>query len=72
MKQATASTLGTIDAGKSYPLKLFQQLTGLGAAALRRYRRQGFAVIYLGRCGYVLGDDWFAFLQSAKREPMKR
>jgi hypothetical protein len=64
MKQTTAVSLGTIDAGKSYPLKLFQQLTGLGATALRKYRRQGLTVIYLGRCGYVLGDDWLAFLKT--------
>ncbi len=38
----------SIDKDAVYPLKAFQQLTGLGDAAMRRARRQGLAVFKRG------------------------
>jgi hypothetical protein len=52
----------SIDKDAVYPLKAFQQLTGLGDAAMRRARRQGLAVFKVGRQSFIRGADFYAFL----------
>lgn len=56
---------GLIQAGQCYTLAEFRARTGMGEHALRTARRRGLRLRYVGRCGYVLADDWFAYLESA-------
>ncbi len=45
-----------------YPLPVFEQMTGLGKAALRSARRAGLMVRYVSGRGWVLGRDWIDFV----------
>lgn len=59
-----APTLGEIRADAVYTLPDFQRITGLGTKAVRRARRQGLRVCRVGRCAYVVGSDWLAYLNQ--------
>jgi len=58
------SSLGPLHAAAVYCLEIFRSLTGLDAWALRTARRNGLKIRRCGRRGYVLGDDWIAYLRS--------
>lgn len=65
MQAAKASPqLGAIRADETYPLPLFQRLTGLSAWALRTARREGLKMRTVGRRRYVIGADWLTYLQQ--------
>lgn len=56
--------LGTISDAETYPLPLFQRLTGLSSWALRQAKRNGLPVKTVGRRKYVRGADWNAYLSA--------
>lgn len=55
--------LGIIEGGRSYPLPLFQRLSGLGTWGIRQARRDGLRVVKVGRRKFVLGSDWLTYLE---------
>ena len=56
--------LQPIQNGVSYPLSVFQKMTGLGKQALRKARLSGLRVWRVGGRAFVLGDDFNEFLVS--------
>ena len=58
---------GVIEADKAYSLKAFQQLTGMGVAALREARRNGLLVRRCGQRSFILGRDFLAYLEKRAR-----
>lgn len=60
--------LGPISVDESYPLPVFQQLTGLSVWALRIARRKGLRVRKVGNRKFVSGADWAAFLETREVE----
>ena len=61
------TTLGHISADQMYTLDEIKRRLGLGVAAMRQARRNGLAVRYIGRRGYVLGKDILAYVESSAR-----
>jgi len=59
---------GVIAAGQSYTLEEFQARVGLERSAMRTARSNGLPVRYVANRGYVLGEDWLAFLKTAPLE----
>lgn len=57
--------LAAIDPALQYPLELFEQIAGLGRAALREARRKGLRVRYVHGRAFVLGRDWLEYCDSA-------
>ncbi len=55
---------GIIEHNKAYSLRVFQQLTGMKAAAMRRARLNGLPVRRVGVHSFVLGSDWIKYLQE--------
>jgi len=53
---------GVIDGDKAYALRAFQQLTGMGTAALREARRNGLTVRRVGLRSFILGRDFLDYL----------
>ncbi|HEY2838258.1 MAG TPA: hypothetical protein VGJ26_03870 [Pirellulales bacterium] len=68
MSFATNDRLGSIAPGHSYPLAVFQRITGLSVFAMRRARRNGLKIRTVGRRKFVHADDWHQFLQSPGTE----
>ena len=62
--QRAATDLGEISVGSTYPLPLFQRLTGLSVWALRQARRRGLRMKVVGRRKFVTGRDWHDYLES--------
>ncbi len=62
------STLAPIERGCIYPLSVFSARTGLGGWALRKARRDGLRVVKVGRCKFVRGDDFAAYLETLESE----
>lgn len=60
--------LSVIECGKCYRLPEFLKLAKMGDRALREAKDKGFCVIYVGRLGWVRGDDFHAFLGQLKEE----
>ena len=54
--------LAPIDADRLYPLELFQQIAGLGRAAMRNARKSGLNIRYVSGRGWVLGRDWIDYV----------
>jgi len=50
--------------GEAWPLRLFQQATGLSADALRRARRRGLRIVRIGRRKFVLAESWLEYLRT--------
>ncbi len=62
---ATATTIsGEIEPHILYDLGRFKQITTLGEAAIRRMRRQGLVVKYVGRRAYIKGSDFLTFVEA--------
>lgn len=59
---------GVIRAGESYPLEEFKRRAGLSRHTMKRIRERGFPVRRCGNRGFVVGDDWLAFLASGKAD----
>lgn len=57
--------LAAIDPTLQYPLELFEQIAGLGRAALREARRKGLRVVYIHGRAFVRGADWLSYCDSA-------
>ena len=49
--------LAPIHADALYPLPVFERLSGLGKASMRKMRQKGLRVMRIGRCSYVRGSD---------------
>ena len=64
MSQVAEATDRTIKKGEMYPLQDFMRRVGLGRHAMRTARNSGLKVRRTGNRGYVLGDDWFEYLDS--------
>ena len=64
MSQVAESIDRTIKRGEMYPLQDFMRRVGLGRHAMRTARQNGLRVRRTGNRGYVLGDDWFAYLST--------
>lgn len=62
--QRAVTDLGEISAGSTYPLPLFQRLTGLSVWALRQARRRGLKMVVVGRRKFVRGRDWMDYLET--------
>ena len=60
--------LGPIHADEALPLRTFMARTGLKDWAIRSLRRRGLKVRRVGEngggAGFVLGEDWIAFLRE--------
>lgn len=61
----TATHCGEIEPHILYDLARFKSVTGNGEAAIRKMRRKGLKVSYLGRKGYIHGRDFIEFVQSS-------
>lgn len=59
-----APTLAEIRADAAYALSDFQRITGLGAKAIRKAKREGLQVHRVGRRSYVRGQSWLDYLAS--------
>lgn len=57
-----------IRSGEAYPVKLFEQQTGLGPKGRRAAQRAGLIIRGVGKTRYVLGDDWLAYLRERPAE----
>jgi hypothetical protein len=55
---------GKIAAGVVYGLDEFTLRTELGDAGLRQARRSGLKVRYAHNRGFVIGADWFEYLEE--------
>jgi len=53
-----------IAANVTYGLDEFKHRTGLGDAGLRQARRAGLKVRYAHNRGFVIGSDWFEYLEE--------
>jgi hypothetical protein len=51
-----------IRADAAYSLPDFQRITGLGAKAIRKARREGLQIHRVGRRSYVRGQSWIDYL----------
>lgn len=52
------SALAPIEPDVCYPLRIFEEMTGQGRAALATARRKGLPVRKIGNRKYVVGRDW--------------
>lgn len=62
------TNLGVIRSDDVYPLSIFQKLSGLGAHAVRQARKKGLRVRDCGNRSYILGIDFYRFLDSQPQE----
>jgi len=64
----TIKDRGTIEGHVLYSLSEFQRRTGWGRHALRQAKKRGLRIRYSGRNGFVLGRDFFEFLDRTGRD----
>jgi hypothetical protein len=64
MATSAIQSLREIRDDESYPLPIFEQVTGQGRKGLRKARENGLKVVRVGKRVYVRGSDWNAFLGS--------
>ena len=70
MPSTGQADLGPIRADTLYPLSDLKSRAGLGVSALRKCRRNGLPVRYIGRRGFILGKDLIEYAeQSSDRSP---
>jgi len=62
------TNLGVIQGDSVYPLSVFQKLTGLGSHAVRQARKKGLRMRDVGNRSYILGNDFYRFLDSQPQE----
>ena len=62
MNATKQQSLGAISVAETYPLPIFQRLTGLSSWAFRQAKRRGLKVKTVGRRKYVRGSDWEEYL----------
>lgn len=62
-----ATGLAPIRADETYPLELFERVSGLGRTAIRMARRKGLRVLYVQRRAFVRGSDWLAYCDQVGR-----
>ena len=55
---------GIVESGKSYPIKTFREITGLGTMAMREARQKGLLVRRVGLRSFILGTDWLSFVEE--------
>jgi hypothetical protein len=55
-----------IDPRLLYPLDVFMKHSGLGAAALRKARRNGLRILRTGGRAFVLGSEFQRYLEELK------
>lgn len=60
--------LAGIDPALQYPLERFEQIAGLGRAALREARRKGLKVTYIHGRAFVRGSDWMDYCDSKGKD----
>lgn len=51
-----------IECGKSYRLPEFRKISGMGEKAVREAKAKGLRIVYVGKTGWIRGDDFHAFL----------
>lgn len=51
----------------AYPLEVFRAASGMQDWSMRKARRSGLRVVYVGGRGWVLGKDWIAYLEQHGR-----
>lgn len=59
---------GAIRPDELVSFKEMERRFGLSEGALRAYRRDGLKVYYVGRLGYVYGQEFIDFVRSSERE----
>jgi len=64
---ARDNNVAPILADAAYPLDVFRAATGMQEWSMRKARRSGLRVVYVGGRGWVLGKDWIAFLERKGR-----
>jgi hypothetical protein len=58
------STVGEIRKDATYTLKEFKRRLGIGDAAIRQMKRAGLPLRKIGKAKYVMGEDWFEFVDK--------
>lgn len=61
--------LSGISRDVAYNLDDFKTRVDLGDAGFRQARRSGLKVRYVHNRGYILGADWFAYLEEQSTVP---
>jgi hypothetical protein len=64
-RERTQVTPAEIKADSAYSLDTFTQIVGFGRHAMRAARRAGLRVVYVQHRGFVLGQDFLAYLAAA-------
>ena len=54
--------VGEIRKDATYTLKEFKRRLGIGDAAIRQMKREGLPLRKIGKAKYVIGEDWFEFV----------
>ena len=54
--------VGEIRKDATYTLKEFKRRLGIGDAAVRQMKREGLPLRKFGKAKYVMGEDWFEFV----------
>ena len=65
--QIVAYSAGSISRNELLTLDEVQRRLGIGSAAMRSARRDGLPVRYVGRRGFVSGDDLIQWVKSHGR-----
>jgi len=58
------SAVGEIRKDATYTLKEFKRRLGIGDAAIRQMKREGLPLRKIGKAKYVMGEDWFEFVDK--------
>jgi hypothetical protein len=56
--------LGEIRKNSTYSLREFKRRLGIGDAAIRQMKREGLPLRKIGKAKYVMGEDWFEFVDK--------
>ena len=56
--------VGEIRKDATYTLKEFKRRLGIGDAAIRQMKREGLPLRKIGKAKYVMGEDWFEFVDG--------
>jgi len=58
------SAVGEIRKDATYTLKEFKRRLGIGDAAIRQMKREGLPLRKIGKAKYVMGEDWYTFVDG--------
>ena len=67
-KEKTRAALAPISRNEIYPLEVFQKRAGMNSWAMRMARKQGLKIRQVGRRRYVLGEDFYRYLEGLTGE----